>query len=119
MLSFIRKYNLTVIFYFSVKPFLHQGFPLPPDTKPPMPVMPLTPPPLSPHWVGRSIATNRLRLMEHAAFVERGEGDNYEKHFFVHITTSAPYLDPLLEVHITRSCIIVKCGYKCPPPLEL
>jgi len=88
-----------------VKPFLHQGFPhlpttMAPDTKPPpMPVMPATPPPsaLSPHWVGRSIATNRLRLIEHAAFVEKGEGESYEKHFFVHITTSAPYLDPLLE----------------------
>ena len=56
-------------------------------------------PPATPAWLGRSIATNRLRLLEHSAFVDnQSEHDTYQKHLFVHIGSSVSYSDPHLEV---------------------
>merc|ERR1719189_1956229 len=87
-----------------IKPFAHHfPPPLPPpppphhaDTKPP-PVMAPQPPP-SPPWLTRSIATNRLRLLEHSAYVEnQSEQDSYQKHLFVHIGSGVSYSDPPLE----------------------
>ena len=55
-------------------------------------------PPSSP-WIGRSIATAKLRLLEHSAFVDyQSEQDSYHKHLFVHIG-STDYSDPILEVN--------------------
>lgn len=55
-------------------------------------------PPLSPHWLGRCIATNRLRLLDHQVYVENGEGENYSKHLFVDIAASnVSFSDPPLE----------------------
>jgi len=66
------------------------------DTKPP-PVMAPQPPP-SPPWLTRSIATSRLRLLEHSAYVEnQSEQDSYQKHLFVHIGSAVSYSDPPLE----------------------
>ena len=85
-----------------MKPFLHQPFNLgggAADTKPTLPPAAggdHSPPP--PFWVGRSIATHRLRLLEHTAYVEQGEGEAAYKHLFVHIPNTVTYTDPLLEV---------------------
>ena len=79
-------------FLFSVKPFqnLKPGL-----TTPALPLVPV--PPASP-WIGRSIATAKLRLLEHSAFVDyQSEHDSYHKHLFVHIG-SPEYSDPILEV---------------------
>jgi len=80
-------------------PVGHPAGPLP-DTKPPvshplaLPVAQPQPPP-APAWLGRSIATNRLRLLESTAFVDHPALD--QKHLFVHIGNSISYSDPLLE----------------------
>ena len=66
-----------------------------------MPLAPVTAPqpPASPPWLGRSIATSRLRLIEHSAFVDlQSDQDTYQKHLFVHIGSSISYSDPHLEV---------------------
>ena len=79
-------------FPFSIKPFqnLKPGL-----TAPALPLVPV--PPSSP-WIGRSIATAKLRLLEHSAFVDyQSEHDSYNKHLFVHIG-SPEYSDPILEV---------------------
>ena len=55
-------------------------------------------PPTTPPWLGRSIATNRLRLLEHSAFVDQQSEQEYQKHLFVHIGSSISYSDPPLEV---------------------
>ena len=68
--------------------------------------MPLAPapvtapgPPATPPWLGRSIATSRLRLIEHSAFVDlQSDQETYQKHLFVHIGSSISYSDPQLEV---------------------
>ena len=53
----------------------------------------------SPAWQGRSIATQKLRLVEFSAFVEsQGEPDTYNKHLFVQIGGPVTYSDPVLEV---------------------
>ena len=93
----------TLNFNFSIKPFAHHGaFSIPPDTKPPTSMIapqPPAPAPASPPWLGRSIATSRLRMLEHSAFVDvQSEQENYQKHLFVHIGSSISYSDPLLEV---------------------
>ena len=68
----------------------------PTDTKP---LMPLAQPPASPPWLTRSIATSRLRLLEHSAFVEnQTDQDSYQKHLFVHIGSAISHSDPPLEV---------------------
>ena len=55
--------------------------------------------PTSPAWQGRSIATQKLRLVEFSAFVEQQrEPETYNKHLFVQIGNSVTYSDPLLEV---------------------
>jgi len=80
-----------------IKPFAHHGaFGL--DSKPPAGMLGHTPPP-TPPWLGRSIATNRLRLLEHSAFVDQQveHQESYQKHLFVHIGSSISYSDPLLE----------------------
>ena len=60
-------------------------------------------PPATPAWLGRSIATNRLRLLEHSAFVEvQRDHDSYHKHLFVHIGGHTDYTDSLLEVKASR-----------------
>ena len=52
-------------------------------------------------WLGRSIATNKLRLLEHSAYVEvQRDHDSYHKHLFVHIGGHTDYTDSLLEVKI-------------------
>jgi len=49
-------------------------------------------------WLGRSIATNKLRLLEHSAYVEvQRDHDGYHKHLFVHIGGHTDYTDSLLE----------------------
>lgn len=92
-----------------VKPFIHQLSPFThlPDSKPPLNLMGVPPavtgggptPPLSPHWVGRCIATNRIRMLDHEVYVEEGDtqADNYNKHMFVHIANNVSFSDPLLE----------------------
>ena len=45
-------------------------------------------------WLGRSIATHKLRLLEHSAYVEQTAC----KHHFVHIGSSSEFSDPVLEV---------------------
>jgi len=78
-----------------IKPFAHHGAFSLPDTKPPAMI---PQPPTTPPWLGRSIATNRLRLLEHSAFVDQqSEQESYQKHLFVHIGSSISYSDPLLE----------------------
>jgi len=83
-----------------IKPFSHHGaFGLPPgpEVKPPT-TMIAPQPPATPAWLGRSIATNRLRMLEHSAFVDvQADQENYQKHLFVHIGSSISYSDPLLE----------------------
>merc|ERR1719278_2281674 len=88
-----------------IKPFAHHGAfsHLNPDTKPPAPMPPAPAPvpagpPATPPWLGRSIATSRLRLLEHSAFVDlQSEQETYQKHLFVHIGSSISYSDPHLE----------------------
>jgi transcriptional enhancer factor len=61
----------------------------------------VTPAPVAaaPAWLGRSIATSKLRILEHSAFVDQqGDQDSYHKHLFVHIGGTPDYSDPLLEV---------------------
>merc|ERR1712106_81291 len=78
-----------------IKPFAHHGAFGLPDTKPPAMI---PQPPTTPPWLGRSIATSRLRLLEHSAFVDQqSEQESYQKHLFVHIGSSISYSDPLLE----------------------
>jgi len=60
---------------------------------PSLPLAPVSPAP----WIGRSIATSKLRLLEHSAFVDHhSEHDTYHKHLFVHIG-NPEYSDPVLE----------------------
>ncbi|XP_023344115.1 transcriptional enhancer factor TEF-1 [Eurytemora carolleeae] len=54
--------------------------------------------PTSPAWQGRSISTQKLRLVEFSAFVEQQrEPETYNKHLFVQIGGAITYSDPLLE----------------------
>jgi len=65
-------------------------------SQPSLPTSVQTPPP----WLGRSIATQKLRLLEHSAFVDEQRDENsYHKlkHLFVHIGSTTNYSDPLLE----------------------
>ncbi|KAK8386724.1 hypothetical protein O3P69_017887 [Scylla paramamosain] len=51
-----------------------------------------------PPWEGRSIATQKLRLVEFSAFMEsQRDPDTYQKHLFVHIGGPTTYADPILE----------------------
>uniref|UniRef100_A0A668A0S6 TEA domain family member 1a n=1 Tax=Myripristis murdjan TaxID=586833 RepID=A0A668A0S6_9TELE len=52
-----------------------------------------------PAWQGRSIGTNKLRLVEFSSFLEtQRDQEAYNKHLFVHISQANPsYSDPLLE----------------------
>ena len=61
--------------------------------------LPLVPTPAP--WLGRSIATAKLRLLEHSAFVEHhSEHESFHnKHLFVHIGPP-DHSDPTLEVNI-------------------
>ena len=60
----------------------------------------------APAWLGRSIATPQLRILEHSAFVDQQrDQDSYHKHLFVHIGGSPDYSDPLLEVYWGTSFI--------------
>lgn len=79
-----------------IKPF-QSGFNLTSSkAQQPLAVAPQAPP--APAWLGRSIATQKLRLLEHSAFVEQqSEHDSYHKHLFVHIGSVSDYADPLLE----------------------
>ena len=53
---------------------------------------------VQPPWQGRSISGPKLRLCEFSAFLEQTrDTDNYAKHLFVHIGSTATYSDPLLE----------------------
>ena len=62
-------------------------------------------PPATP--IGRSIATSRLRMLEHSAFVDlQSDQDTYQKHLFVHIGSSISYSDPLLEVSFSLKTIV-------------
>ena len=64
------------------------------NLKPSLPLAPSTPAP----WIGRSIATSKLRLLEHSAYVDyHSEHDSYHKHLFVHIG-NPEFTDPILEV---------------------
>ena len=89
----------SIHYLFSIKPFqnLKPGL-----TAPALPLVPV--PPSSP-WIGRSIATAKLRLLEHSAFVDyQSEHDSYHKHLFVHIG-STDYSDPILEVNDVNHCV--------------
>ena len=78
---------------------------------------PATPAATSPQavapWLGRSIATNKLRLLEHSAYVEvQRDHDGYHKHLFVHIGGHTDYTDSLLEVNIplpSAARLILNC----------
>ena len=82
----------------------------PADTKP---LMPIAQPPASPPWLTRSIATSRLRLLEHSAFVEnQTDQDSYQKHLFVHIGSAISYSDPPLEVSgWARTKAVTRSGF--------
>jgi transcriptional enhancer factor len=86
-----------------VKPFQSGAFCLAvPKVTPPAP-------PPAPAWLGRSIATQRLRILEHSAFVDQQrDQDTYHKHLFVHIGSSVDYSDPLLEVSLVPVCVTRK-----------
>ena len=94
-----RKYgkNAQITYlYFSVKPFQTGGFNLS------VPKISAAIPSPSPAWLGRSIATSKLRLLEHSAFVDQQrETDSYHKHLFVHIGGNYEYSDPSLEVGVS------------------
>ena len=95
----INSIKSPIHFLFSIKPFqnLKPGL-----TAPALPLVPV--PPSSP-WIGRSIATAKLRLLEHSAFVDyQSEHDSYHKHLFVHIG-STDYSDPILEVNDVNHCV--------------
>ena len=64
-----------------------------------------TPPPTpAPAWLGRSIATHKLRLLEYSAFVDEQrlvhDSNTYHKHLFVHIGGEVDYSDSRLEVRL-------------------
>ncbi|XP_037070889.1 transcriptional enhancer factor TEF-1-like [Pollicipes pollicipes] len=67
------------------------------------------PPAPAPAWEGRSIATQKLRLVEYSAFMEvapqtrehQAAADVYNKHLFVHIGGPGSY-DPLEAIGITQ-----------------
>jgi len=76
-----------------VKPFPPGAFSLasPPKLAPASPAA-------VPAWIGRSIASIKLRLIEHSAFVEEQRiQDAYHKHLFVHIGAEVDYSDSTLE----------------------
>nr|XP_006816172.1 PREDICTED: scalloped-like transcription factor isoform X3 [Saccoglossus kowalevskii] len=51
-----------------------------------------------PAWEGRSIGTQKLRLVEFSAYLEQQrDPESYNKHLFVHIGSNITYSDPLLE----------------------
>ena len=62
----------------------------------------------APAWQGRSIATQKLRLVDFSAYVEQqrassgssseATADQFNKHMFVQIGGPATYSDPMLEV---------------------
>jgi hypothetical protein len=89
----------------SVKPFQSGAFCLAvPKVTPPAP-------PPAPAWLGRSIATQRLRILEHSALLDQQrDQDTYHKHLFVHIGSSVDYSDPLLEVRLVVFLWEVCCG---------
>jgi len=63
-----------------------------------VPKLSSAPSPSSPPWLGRSIATMKLRLLEHSAFVDpQKETESYNKHLFVHIGGNQDFTDPTLE----------------------
>jgi hypothetical protein len=65
----------------------------------------------APAWLGRSIATQRLRILEYSALVDQQrDQDTYHKHLFVHIGSSVDYSDPLLEVRLVVFLWEVCCG---------
>ena len=94
-----------------MKPFQTGGFNLS------VPKLSSPAPPPSPAWLGRSISTLKLRLLEHSAFVDQQrESDSYHKHLFVHIGGIYEYSDPTLEVcivecrpHSVHRCFILSC----------
>jgi len=75
-------------------PALHQSEDVKPfqSLKASLPITPSHDP-----WLGRSIATRKLRLLEFSAFVDySSEHESYQKHLFVHIG-NPEYSDPVLE----------------------
>ena len=83
-------------YHFSVKPFQPS---LINSTKPSSTSLVAASPQAAAPWLGRSIATTKLRLLEHSAFVEiQRDHDSYHKHLFVHIGGHTDYSDSLLEV---------------------
>ncbi|KAK8749089.1 hypothetical protein OTU49_015668 [Cherax quadricarinatus] len=87
-----------------VKPFAQSPFGMGGETKPPVGGMggllqPAAAPSVTvPPWEGRSIATQKLRLVEFSAFMEsQRDPDTYQKHLFVHIGGPTTYADPILE----------------------
>ncbi|CAL8325796.1 unnamed protein product [Merluccius merluccius] len=52
----------------------------------------------APVWLNRTIASDKLRLLEYSAFMETQRDSDTHKHLFVHIGQSNPsYSDPVLE----------------------
>lgn len=87
-----------------VKPFAQSAFGMSGDSKPSVGGMggllqPAVAPSVTvPPWEGRSIATQKLRLVEFSAFMEsQRDPDTYQKHLFVHIGGPTTYADPILE----------------------
>ncbi|XP_047499370.1 transcriptional enhancer factor TEF-1-like [Penaeus chinensis] len=87
-----------------VKPFAQSAFGMGSETKPGTGGMsgllqPAAAPSVTvPPWEGRSIATQKLRLVEFSAFMEsQRDPDTYQKHLFVHIGGPTTYADPILE----------------------
>ena len=98
-----------LFFWFSVKPFSQHGgnFMGGEDTKASMLLQGHQGPTsgvMGPPWEGRSIATQKLRLVEFSAFVDaQRDADTYQKHLFVHIGGQPSYSDPTLEVRDIKS----------------
>ncbi|XP_043237043.1 transcriptional enhancer factor TEF-1-like isoform X2 [Amphibalanus amphitrite] len=94
-----------------VKPFAQHPYGMaakPPSSSADMSLLGQSQPP-APAWEGRSIATQKLRLVEYSAFMEaapqsrehQAAADVYNKHLFVHIGGPASY-EPLEAIGITQ-----------------
>uniref|UniRef100_A0AAQ4Q7X6 TEA domain-containing protein n=1 Tax=Gasterosteus aculeatus aculeatus TaxID=481459 RepID=A0AAQ4Q7X6_GASAC len=87
----------------SIKPFSQQSYAM--QASGPTPITGyestagLSMSPGAPSWLGRSIASSKLRMLEFSAFLEQPQDpENFNKHLFVHIGQSNPsYSDAYLE----------------------
>uniref|UniRef100_A0A3Q3JSN2 TEA domain-containing protein n=1 Tax=Monopterus albus TaxID=43700 RepID=A0A3Q3JSN2_MONAL len=87
----------------SIKPFSQQSYAIQASGPAPLTgyesTAGLSMSPGAPPWLGRSIASSKLRMLEFSAFLEQPQDpETFNKHLFVHIGQSNPsYSDPYLE----------------------